>query len=107
MSRWAIGAIVVVGAAILVVGGLMLYGAVLRQGDQAFEGDFMENCLTSARETLAKQGSTGPEVESRVVRYCNCALDVIKPLSPADKIALRDSEDKRRQVLAEVQKRCQ
>ncbi len=96
------------GLAIVVVIGIFLfYRLAVEQNEQAFETSFLENCLKSAREAASKQGKSGPDIEAQVQRYCNCALDVVKPLSTADKIALGNSEAKQREIVAEIQKRCQ
>jgi hypothetical protein len=99
---------IVVGA--LLVIGVLLYVVVVRQGGPAFEESynksFLESCLKSAGETATRQGRTGPEADAAVRRYCGCALDIVKPMSVADKIALNGSEAKQREVMVEIQKRC-
>jgi hypothetical protein len=98
-------------ACVVLVGGYFIFRAVVEQAGPAFEksfnDSFLENCLKSAREAAAKQGRGGPDVDAAVQRRCNCALDVVKPLPASDKIALGNSEAKQREVLAEVQRRCQ
>lgn len=100
---------IVVGA-VLVIGAL-LYFVVFKVGGPAFEKSFnesfLENCLTSATDTARKAGRTGPEVDTTIRRQCNCALDIVKPLSIADKAALEGSEEKQRELIAEIQRRCQ
>ena len=111
MRGMKIPAIVVGAAAILLVGGYVVYRVVLEKGgpafDKSFNDSFSENCLKSAREAAAKEGRTGPEVDSVIQSRCNCALEVVRPMSAADKMALGRSEEKQREVLAEIQKRCQ
>jgi hypothetical protein len=105
-----IAAIVVGAGAVLAVGGYFVFRSAVQQGGPAFEKAFNENflasCLTSARAAAEKQGGTGPDLAAELQRRCNCALEVVKALPTADKVALGTSESKQREVMAEVQKRC-
>lgn len=99
----------IVGGAVLVFGGVLYYVIVKQAGpafEKSFNESFLENCLKTATETATKHGRTGPEVDANIRRQCNCALDVVKPMPVADKVALGNSEDKQREVIAEIQKRC-
>lgn len=106
-----IAAIVAGVAAVVLIGGFLIYRVVVEQAgpafDQSFNESFMENCLKAARDTATKQGNTGPDVDATIQRRCTCALDVVRPMSATDKIALGNSEAKQREVMAEIQKRCQ
>ncbi|MCW5749496.1 MAG: hypothetical protein KIT36_25115 [Alphaproteobacteria bacterium] len=111
MSPLKIAAIAGGIAAVVVVGGYFIYRTAVQQGGPAFEKSFnegfLDSCLKSARAAAEKQGRSGPDVEALIQRRCSCALEVVKPLPVADKVALGTSESKQREVLAEVQKRCQ
>ncbi|HKU96751.1 MAG TPA: hypothetical protein VJR58_15825 [Vineibacter sp.] len=111
MSRGKIAAIVAAGVVVVLVGVFVVYRIVVSEAgpafDKGFNDSFLENCVKSARGALTQQGKTGPDAEALVQRYCTCALDVVKPLPASDKILLDRSEAKQREVMAEVQKRCQ
>jgi hypothetical protein len=94
-------------AVVAVIGAFLLYQQSGPAFEKSFNESFLENCLKSAREAASKQGKSGPDIEAQLQRRCNCALDVVKPLSAADKIALGKSEEKQREMVAEIQKRCQ
>jgi len=107
MGRRAIVAIVAGVAVVVLIGGFLFFQYGRPAFNASFDESFMENCLKSARDAAAKQGNTGPDVDASFRQRCTCALDVVKPLPDADKIALGSSEAKQREVLAEIQKRCQ
>lgn len=111
MSRGKIAAIVAAGIAVVLIGAFVVYRIVVSQAgpafEQSFNDSFLENCVKSARGALTQQGKTGPDAEALVQRYCTCAMDVVRPMPASDKILLGNSEAKQREVLAEVQKRCQ
>ncbi|WP_329712652.1 hypothetical protein [Vineibacter terrae] len=111
MRGLKIAAIIAGAIVILVIGGVVIYRIAVEEGGPAFEkafnDSFLENCLTSARQAAASSGKSGPEIDATIQRRCTCALEVVKPLPVSDKVLLGRSEEKQREVLAEVQKRCQ
>ncbi|HJQ59911.1 MAG TPA: hypothetical protein VJ890_23590 [Vineibacter sp.] len=110
MRQLTIAAIVAGGVAVVAAGGYFVFRGAVEQGGPAFEKAFNENflqsCLNSAHAAAEKQGKAGPDVTAELQRRCSCALDVVKQLPTADKVALSTSEAKQREVMAEVQKRC-
>jgi hypothetical protein len=107
MSRNATIA-VVVGAivAAVVVGWLALrfLGGV---SEEDYARNFTKGCEDSARQALMKDGKPAQEAQAKATAYCACALEIVKPLSVADKKELEKGGGERAQQIAtEVRAKC-
>src|SRR5262245_4903525 len=59
-----------------------------RKFHEDFDRAMKSECNSTAIATASRLGRTGPEVEEELRRRCDCAVEVVGPMSMADKLAL-------------------
>lgn len=88
---------------LLVVGGYFLIKNAMEAGGPAFEASFEKSFRSSCVDAaMRRPGAQEPVVR----RQCDCAYDVVRPLSVADKIALNQAGETQTRILTEIQRRC-
>ena len=107
MSRNATIAVVVgaIVVAVLVGWSALRYLGGVSEADYA--RNFITGCEDSARQALIKNGKPPQEAQATAAAYCACALDIVKPMSVADKRELEKGGGERaQQISAEVRAKC-